>query len=100
MKANEGIWTISTGKGNRIYINCNDESKVIHSHSLCESNGLGLYGFDHLKDLAVSILKFEKEKQFKESIEHKAYYTDKPPCGDCSKHIVPCRSINCKHPNF
>ncbi len=68
MEATNGIWQISTGKGDRIYINCTDESKIMHPNLLCESNGLGIYGYDHLKDLAVAILKFEKEKQNNESI--------------------------------
>lgn len=63
-----GIWKICTGKGDRIYINCQDEERVIHPQELCNANGLGVYGYDNLKDLAVAILKFEKEKQESESI--------------------------------
>jgi len=68
MKVERGIWKISTGKGNRIYINCDDESRVMHPQDLCNMNGLGMYGYEHLKDLAIAILKFEKEKQENESI--------------------------------
>jgi len=68
MSVENGIWKISTGKGDRVYINCNDETKVMHPQSLCEFNGLGMYGYGQLKDLAVAILKFEKEKQKSESI--------------------------------
>ncbi len=68
MKTEEGIWEISTGKGDRIYINCLDTSRVMHPGDLCGANGLRLYGYEHLKDLAVAILKFEKLKQQNESI--------------------------------
>ena len=68
MTTKKGIWKISNGKGDRIYINCTDESKIMHPQQICESNGLGMYGYDHLKDLAIAILRFEKEKQNSESI--------------------------------
>jgi hypothetical protein len=68
MESEKGIWKIQTGKGNRIYINCNDESKTMHPQSLCHQNGLGIYGYENLKDLAIAILLFEKENQKSESI--------------------------------
>lgn len=68
METAKGIWKISTGKGDRIYINCADESKTIHPQELCYNNGLGIYGYEHLKDLAIAILRFEQQKQNLESI--------------------------------
>lgn len=70
MATTKGIWTVRGGKGDRHYIECSDESKVMHPQSLCDSNGLGMYGYEHLKDLAIAILKFEKEKQDSESIQN------------------------------
>jgi hypothetical protein len=70
MKAEKGIWQITTGKGDRIYINCDDKFLVMHPESLCGINGLGIHGYENLKDLAVAILRFEKEKQKSESIEN------------------------------
>lgn len=68
METEKGIWKISTGKGDRIYIHVADESKIMHPQELCLQNGLGIYGYDNLRDLAIAILKFEKEKQNNESI--------------------------------
>lgn len=68
MDANHGIWAIKTGKGNRMYINCKDDSKIMHPADLSGMNGLGIYGYEHLKELAIAILKFEKVKNYSESI--------------------------------
>lgn len=62
MTTESGIWKISQGKGNRIYINCVDDEKILHPQELCKGNGLGMYGYEHLKDLAIAILRFEKEQ--------------------------------------
>lgn len=68
MKTEHGIWEISKGKGDRVYINCTDESKIAHVGHLCKENGLLIYGYENLEDLAVAILKYEKEKNISESI--------------------------------
>lgn len=69
MEVEKGIWQISTGKGDRIYIRCTNEDRVFHPELICESNGLGIHGYENLKDLAIAILRFEKEKIKQESIE-------------------------------
>lgn len=68
MMSKKGIWYVGTGKGDRVYINCTDESKIAHAHELCGNNGLCIYGYDNLRDLAIAILLLEKEKQKDESI--------------------------------
>jgi hypothetical protein len=55
---------ITSGKGDRIYIKCSDSSKIIVIFVKTKLD----YGYENLKDLAVAILRFEKEKQNKESI--------------------------------
>lgn len=70
MTTESGIWKISTGKGNRIYINCKDDAPILHPQELCKMNGLGMYGYEHLKDLAIAILRFEKERNKIDSIEN------------------------------
>lgn len=70
MTTEKGIWGISEGKGNRIYIQCSGEEYVMHPDQLCGLNGLGIYGYEHLKDLAIAILRFEKEKQNVDSISN------------------------------
>lgn len=68
MEVKKGIWKVTTGKGDRIYINCEDKTKVMHPQDLCGMNGLGMYGYEHLKDLAIAILRFEKKRQDDDSI--------------------------------
>ncbi len=68
METTKGIWKVSNGKGDRLYISCEDESKIMHPEDLCGMNGLGMYGYENLKDLAIAILRYEKEKQISESI--------------------------------
>ena len=62
IETESGIWKISTGKGNRIYIKCSNKKNVFHEDHLCSNNGLGIYGYGHLQDLASAILMFEKQK--------------------------------------
>ena len=71
MKAKKGIWEISKGKGDRHYIRCNDDKKIMHADDLCGMNGLGMYGYENLQDLAMAILRFDKEKRDQESIMNK-----------------------------
>ncbi|KXX72758.1 hypothetical protein [Flammeovirga sp. SJP92] len=68
MESKKGIWEIKKGKNNRVYIECNDESKIMHPQNLCKMNGLGVYGYENLKDLSIAILKYEKEGQHNEEI--------------------------------
>lgn len=81
MKAVKGIWTVSKGKGNRVYVNCNDGTKVSHSSELLNMNGLAVYGLNNLKDLAFAILNYqsklrdEEDKEVNELI-HSGKYKD------------------------
>lgn len=70
MTTEKGIWKVSQGKGNRVYINCKNEEPILHPQELCKMNGLGMYGYEHLKDLVIAILRFEKLKQQIDSIEN------------------------------
>lgn len=68
MEAKKGIWRVSSGKGNRMYINCSDDDRISHPEELSRTNGLLVYGFEQLKDLAIAILLYEKKVQHQESI--------------------------------
>lgn len=68
MKTKKGIWEISQGKNDRVYINCSDSEKILHPKLICGMNGLGIYGFENLQDLAIAILEFEKQIQKENSI--------------------------------
>lgn len=59
------MWTITDGKGDRHYIHCDKPTNdigvgVMHPEDLAGMNGVGMYGYSHLQDLAVAILKFER----------------------------------------
>ncbi len=71
MKVEYGTWEISKGKNNRIYINCCKNNIIFHPEDICTMNGLGVYGYQNLKDLGVAILKFEKLVNESESIQGK-----------------------------
>jgi len=66
MEASKGIWTIRQGKGNRVYILSNESEHIMHPEQICDFNGLGIYGDEHLKDLATAIIKFYHKKEKKE----------------------------------
>jgi len=69
MEIKYGIWSIKNGKGDRMYINCHKREHANHPEDLCEGNGLCLYnGWEHLKDLAIAILKYERLLQKDTSI--------------------------------
>ena len=78
MSTNCGIWDVSRGKGDRIYINCNNSEAILHPGELCGVNGLGMYGYEHLKDLAVAILRFEKAENESNSIMSKVKEPTEP----------------------
>lgn len=94
MNSEKGIWKISTGKGNRIYINCADESRIMHPQELCGTNGLGMYGYEHLKDLAVAILMFEKEKQREESIMNEVDLLEDEALKKLRKVMIPSKPLD------
>lgn len=58
----KGTWEVKKGKGERYYINCLKDKGIGHSDVL-DPNGLLLYELDHLKDLAICIFEFLKEKE-------------------------------------
>jgi len=59
MKVKNGIWEVSSGKGDRCYIKCIDTDPILHPHDLAGLNGVGMYyGVKHLTDLADAIAKF------------------------------------------
>lgn len=68
MKSGCGVWKVGKGKGNRHYIHCDNAEKVAHPDQLCDINGVCIYGYENLKDLAIAILRFEAQKNKSESI--------------------------------
>lgn len=73
MEVTQGIWTVSSGKGERYYVKCSDNgertgSGVMHPEQLAGLNGVGMYGYEQLVDLAIAILKFEQIKTARGSI--------------------------------
>ena len=68
MKVTKGLYSISKGKGNRYYLNVDNSSEancqgVMHPSSIAESNGMGFYGLDELKDLKKALGKFIKKAE-------------------------------------
>jgi hypothetical protein len=78
MEATKGIWKISKGKGDRLYINCLDSGVTMHPDQINFMNGMGIYGYDNLKDLAIAILLYEKKVQESESILNQVNTFDNP----------------------
>lgn len=63
MKTKYKGWVISRGKGDRHYIEYNgtDENCEGMMHGdLSSMNGAGFYGYHHLQNLAIAIIKFEE----------------------------------------
>jgi len=71
IKVSYGGWHISSGKGNRVYINYDgpdDNCEGLMHSDVRGLNGLGIYGHELLKDLGAAILKFEKAANSLDSI--------------------------------
>lgn len=68
MSVTVGIWTVSEGKGERYYIKCNNEEKALHPDKLASGIGVGVYGFEHIQDLALAIIQFEQDQLIKNSV--------------------------------
>lgn len=65
-KVTQGLWSVGDGKGNRHYVNCDNTytgagEGLMHPEQVAERNGLGMYGYEHLQDLAIAILLFERK---------------------------------------
>lgn len=71
IETKKGVWIITQEEGeDRINISCQigyKQAKLI-AQQFDSSDGLYLYNYEDLRDLAVAILRFEKEKHNKESI--------------------------------
>lgn len=71
IEATKGVWIITQQEGeNRINISCpieHKQAKMI-TQQLHSQNRLEIYRYEDLRDLAIAILRFEKEKHSKESI--------------------------------
>lgn len=61
MKVTEGIWRISQEPGRKVRVTCLDDNEVLQPEDLCEC-GIGFHEDEHLEDLAIAILRFEKQK--------------------------------------
>ena len=58
------VWKITKGKGERRYIKCNKEDRILHPEQLCGLNGLGMYSGDEmLKELYITIGEYLNENQ-------------------------------------
>ena len=81
-KVTVGKWTVTDGKTNRHYIYC-DNSNIetgrcfMHPDHIDKTNGLGMYGHEHLQDLAIAILLFERKKGRGCDLKNKFEYINK-----------------------
>ena len=65
-KVTQGLWSITDGKGDRHYLHCDDSNSetgqgFMHPDHVALTNGLGMYGHEHLQDLAIAIIQFERK---------------------------------------
>jgi hypothetical protein len=65
-KVTQGLWSVTDGKGDRHYLHCDDSKDdtgvgFIHPEQVSLNNGLGMYGYESLHDLAIAILLFERK---------------------------------------
>lgn len=65
-KVTKGLWSITDGKGDRHYLHCDNTytgagEGFMHPEEIALTNGLGTYGHEHLQDLAIAILLFERK---------------------------------------
>lgn len=65
-KVKQGLWEVRGGKGDRHYLSCDGTytgigEGVMHPEQLAGLNGVGMYGHEHLQDLAIAILLFERK---------------------------------------
>lgn len=62
-------WEVIPCKGNQVKITCSDPDVIVNDQlKSISTSGLGLYGYQELKALAVAILMFEKEHKSVNSV--------------------------------
>jgi len=72
MEAKVGIFTVSAGKGDRVFIKCADNDLIGHPAEVCGMNGLLIYGVNNAKDLAAAIIEFDRKMFEADSVEARA----------------------------
>lgn len=77
-KVTQGLWSITDGKGDRKYLHCDNTytgggEGFMHPEQIDQINGLGMYGYEHLQDLAIAIIQFERKagraRELREKLE-------------------------------